>query len=401
MKKRMIALAVMLILALSMGCTAAHARQETEIKVPVIGNVWKKTIPDNEALRFTRDMKAGWNLGNTFDAFSDGYRGNHMNLENMWCGAKTTENMIEALHQAGFRTLRLPVSWHQHVDQDFNIDEEWLARVQQVVDWAIERDMYVILNTHHDVYPEYYYPLTKYAETSDRYIASIWRQLADRFRNYDQKLIFESMNEPRLKGTGFEWSPSAGNADCKDAYARINALNQLFVDTVRAAGGENADRYLMVPPYAASPDQLVNFVLPTDTADNKIIVSIHAYTPYAFALDAKGTNTFNRLTSASTRDIELFMNRIYNKFIAAGIPVVIGEFGAREKDGNLQARVDYTAYYVAGAAARGIPCCLWDNHVFSGTGERFGVLRRGTAAFAYPEIVEAMMLNAMQPLLVE
>ncbi|MBR5751156.1 MAG: glycoside hydrolase family 5 protein [Clostridia bacterium] len=367
------------------------------VEIPIIDT---KTfeVPDNEAMAFLREMGIGWNLGNTFDAYNDALpKSREMEMETVWCGFRTTENTIKAVAEAGFTTLRLPVSWHNHVDGEFVISRQWLDRVQEVVDWAFKYELYVIINIHHDEGADYFYPDSAHYEASEKYIRSIWTQLSERFRDYDQHLIFESMNEPRLKGNqAYEWNFDGRAAACKDAADCINRLNQVFVDTVRASGGNNAGRYLMVPAYAAAPANAVSslFALPEDTADNRIIVSAHAYTPYNFALSAGGTNTFSLKSSRFTGEIDSFLNSLYRKFIVNGIPVVIGEFGARDKGGNLSDRVAFAAYYVAAATSRNIPCCWWDNNSMSGDGENFGLLRRYRSKWQYPEIVEAMRLNS-------
>ena len=380
------------ILALLLLATAC-AEQGGEITVPEIAP-YVCEIPDNEAMAFLRRMGVGWNLGNTFDAVRDGGGGDEMTIEGYWCGVKTTEAMIEAVHAAGFTTLRLPVSWHNHVDADFTISAPWLDRVQQVADWALSRDMTVILNIHHDESPDFFYPSEACYETSERYIRRIWTQLAERFRDYGEKLIFESMNEPRQKGTDWEWWLDENNPDCREAAECINRLNQAFVDTVRASGGNNADRYLMVPGYDAAPKGALSdlYRLPQGSADNRIIVSVHAYTPYSFALqDEGGTDAFSLTPGVQTSEIGTFMNDLYRKYIANGVPVVIGEFGARDKNGNTQARVDFAAWYASAAHSRNIPCCWWDNNAFTGNGERFGLLHRADCTWPYPGIVEALM----------
>lgn len=213
-----------------------------------------KQIPDKECFRFVKDMKTGWNLGNTLDAYSQGKMyGDDISSEEIWGNPVTTKEMIDTLKNTGFRTVRIPVTWHNHVTDDGNgpvISEAWLDRVQEVVDYAYDNGMYVILNTHHDNTANIegeggYYPDTAHAEESDRYIRGIWTQVAERFKDYDEHLIFESLNEPRLAGTDYEWNFNAGVAECKDAAGSINRLNQLFVDTVRATGGNNVERYLI------------------------------------------------------------------------------------------------------------------------------------------------------------
>ena len=389
--------ALSILLLISLLLSAACARGE-EVTIPNISTIYRQEVPDNEAMAFVKDMKIGWNLGNTFDAFNDYSRGDDLKIESSWVGVKTTEEMIEAVHQAGFNTLRLPVSWHNHVDENFTINTPWLDRVQQVVDWAVARDMYVILNTHHDVYPQYYYPDEKNYETSEKYITTIWAQLAERFQDYDQHLIFEGMNEPRPKGKGQEWWFNQDDPYCQEVAGCINKLNQAFVDTVRASGGRNADRYLMVTPYCATPEAATNlnwFKLPQDAADNRLIVSVHAYRPYDFALEMPGVDSYDPVKNAGQlSEIISFMSSLYKTYVANGIPVVLGEYGAIEKNGNLQDRATFYAYYVATASSRNIPCVVWDNHAFKGDGERFGLLYRKKLTWPDQILVDAMMKYA-------
>lgn len=392
MKRRSISLIMAGVLLL---CSVMpFAAAEGGIKVPEISYITQYEIPDNEAMAFLKKMGVGWNLGNTFDAHDDSFKGDDLKMETRWVGVKTTQEMINAVREAGFSTLRLPVSWHNHVSgEDFEINIPWLERVQEVADYALSQGMYVILNTHHDVYTNCYYPNSENAEISDRYIRNIWTQVAERFADYDDHLIFESMNEPRLKDTEDEWVFNASKATCQDAAESINRLNQVFVDTVRASGGNNENRYLMVPGYAASVDGALTelFSLPDDTADNRIIVSVHAYTPYSFALQDGGTDVFKLTDIGQTSEINRFMIALYKTYISQGIPVVIGEFGARAKGDNVQSRVDYAAYYASNASARNIPCVWWDNNAHKGNGELFGLLDRKKCEWNHYEIVEALV----------
>ena len=372
-------------------------KQEEIITVPQV-TLNKLEIPDTEAFEFVNNMKIGWNLGNTFDATASGTVANELSIESSWCGTLTTKEMIDAVKEAGFETIRIPVSWHNHLtDDNFTISQAWMDRVQEVVDYAVENDLYIIINIHHDIDFAYYYPTTPYLENSTKYVTAIWSQVAARFADYDDHLIFESVNEPRMTGTNYEWWLDPAVDSCKDAVNCINQLNQVFVDTVRATGGNNTSRYLMVPGYGASPDGALNdnFTLPTDTVENKLILSVHAYTPYKFALQAMGesgaTDRFSASSASSTGDIDGFLTKIYTKFVANGVPVVIGEFGARDKEGNLQDRVDYATYYIAAAKSRGITCCWWDNNAFNGEGENFGLLDRNSLEWKYPLIMEGLL----------
>jgi len=385
-----------LMLALLLLCGIQGAPAEA-VKIPEIA-VPGREVPDTEGLRMVRDMKAGWNLGNTFDARDCFWVKDGLDYESAWCGAKTSEALLDALKAAGFRTIRIPVSWHNHLDAEGTIDAAWLDRVSEVVSWAYGRDFYVILNIHHDDGEDYYYPDAAHAESSAAYIRGIWGQLAGKFADFGSRLIFEAVNEPRLTGTDHEWWWDPADSRCRDAMAQIAALNQVFVDTVRAAGGNNADRYLMVPAYDANPDYACSpaFTLPEDPA-GRIIVSVHAYTPYEFALQQPGVSAWSLENSGQKASVTGFMDRLYDTFVSRGIPVVIGEFGAMEKNGNLQSRVDWVSWYVANARARGLTCCWWDNHVFSGDGERFGLFDRNAAECVCPEILEAIMKYCAEP----
>ncbi len=399
--KKLISWLLTLGLLCGMLLTAALAEEApAAVTIPDI-TVKQFEIPDTEALRFVRNLKIGWNLGNTFDAYDCNWLSNEMDYEGAWCKAKTTETHIQMLKDAGFNAIRIPVSWHNHLSdkEAYTISQPWLDRVAEVVGWCLDRDLYVILNIHHDNNKDFLYPSAAYKEQSMAYIKAIWTQVAERFRDCDDHLILEAMNEPRLVGHKNEWWIDTNNVECSEAIAIINDLNQAFVDTVRASGGNNATRYLLCPGYDASPEGATNieFLLPTDpveTNDHRIIVAVHAYTPYDFALDEKGTDTWTCSDTNDTGRLVPFMNTLYQKYVSQGVPVLIDEFGARDKGGNLASRVEFAAYYVASARARGMTCFWWDNNALTGSGELFGILNRQANEWAYPEIVEAMMKYA-------
>lgn len=399
--KKMISLMLILILALSAVSALADPPVQTEgIEIPVIDDIKKFEIPDNDAMALMKDMKVGWNLGNTFDAFS-GYTA-HVSgtgMESSWVGVKTSPALIHAIKEGGFNTIRIPVSWHNHADENNVIDQDWMDRVKEVAGWALDEGMYVIVNTHHDNNKSFYYPDREHEERSTAYLTAVWTQMAEAFKDCDDHLILESLNEPRLVDTDYEWTWSGNSSECKEAAEMINQFNQLFVDIVRASGGNNATRYLSVPAYCAAPWYAVEkaFQLPKDTVENRIILAAHAYTPYNFALNTGSTdNRFDlKMDKKKQSEIAGFLNNLYERFVKAGVPVMMDEFGALDKNGNLQDRVNFAAYYVAAASARGITCVWWDNHVFSGTGERFGLIKRQSCTWVYPDIVLAMMNNCL------
>ncbi|MBR5965575.1 MAG: glycoside hydrolase family 5 protein [Treponema sp.] len=319
----------------------------------------------------------GWNLGNTLDAhvgeFSDKVN-KGLSTETSWGAPETTQAMIKAIAAAGFKTIRIPVSWHNHItDTDgHKIDSAWLARVKTVVDWSLDAGMNVIINIHHDNLTEAQMATTygfcvpeaggaNYASlktNSQTYITDIWKQVATHFKDYNDKLIFEILNEPRAVGKDYEWG-----ADTNEKKDKVSAANVIIkeyekaaLDIIRASGGNNATRYLMVPPYAASPSLMDGWSLPTDSASNKLIVSVHAYTPYDFCMGKD--NTF---TAAHKSNIEDWLFATLNtQFVSKNIPVIIGETSASDKN-NYAERVKWAKCFFAAAKAKGISCILWDN----------------------------------------
>lgn len=350
-----------------------------------------RELPESEALSFVKNMKIGWNLGNTLDA--DTKTSMEQASETAWGSPVITEEMIDDIYTAGFNTIRIPVTWHTHVDENLNISDYWIGRVKEIVDYAYKRKMYVIINIHHDIVKNYYYPSYETLDNSLKFSNAVWSRLCDTFKDYDEHLIFESINEPRLKGTDNEWWLDTSSELAKEAIDCIMQCNQAFVDLVRASGGKNETRYLMTPSYCASPvyacDDL--FSLPDDPA-GRTIVSAHAYEPNQFALSGD-MNSDSFAVGRSSASIKNVMDMLYEKYTSKGIAVVMGEFGSRNKNENLESRIDHAAYYVSEARAAGITCIWWDNNAFTGNGELFGLYDRNAMEWKYPDIAIALMKN--------
>lgn len=336
---------------------------------------------DITAKELVSEMKIGWNLGNTLDATGK----KDLTSETAWGNPKTSKDMIDMIADAGFNVIRIPVTWMNHFGEapDYTIDEAWLDRVQEVVNYGIDNDMYVILNTHHEDW--YNTPTYEKAEESKAELAALWAQIADRFEGYDEHLIFEGLNEPRLKGTSLEWN--GGDTESRDV---VNQYNAVFVETVRKSGGNNDKRILMVTPYAASTEEKVmkDFKIPEDSG--KIIVSLHAYSPYDFALNTKGTDKWSLDNQGDKDGVEYAFARAKEYFLDKDIPVIIGEFGSVNKM-NLEARCAHAEFYVSKAKEYGIPCVWWDNGGFVGSGENFGLLVRNELRWHDQELVDSLM----------
>ena len=363
---------------------------------------------DTEAI--LEGMGLGWNLGNSLDATG----GSGLDTETSWSNPKTTQALIDKVKSLGFNTVRVPVSWGKHVSGDnYTIDSAWLARVKEVVDYCYKNDMYVILNIHHDTKSSAsasgagYYPRSSAYSSSEEFVTSVWSQMAEYFKDYDYHLIFETLNEPRLIGTGCEWWFNKWNipSEVKDAIDCINKLNQKAVDTIRDTGSNNRGRLIMCPGYDASIDgaTVSGFKLPTDISGNKnrIAVSIHAYSPYNFAMNVDTSNGATSTYSSSIKDeLKNLFSTLKSNFRDKGIPVVIGEFGSTDKN-NTAERVKWATDYTALAKKNNIPCVLWDNNafaVYNGSNivlnsEYHGYINRKNNTVTSPakDVIEALM----------
>lgn len=330
---------------------------------------------------FTRLLGLGWNLGNTFD--SEG------NSETSWGVPYVTEEFIDKIAAHGFTTIRIPVTWHTRLSNqsDYTIDEKQLDRVQEVVDWALDAGLFVVLNSHHDC--DYYYPSDEHMEQSRAYITAIWTQLCVRFSDYDTRLIFEGMNEPRLKGTNSEWWFAYDNEEGLAALENVMELNELFVDTVRSFGASHAERYLACPSYAAAPD-FTTFLRFNPPQDSRVIVSVHSYSPYEFALNKNGTNEWSSENPKDVDNAVWYMPKLYQRFISQGIGVMLGECGAMYKE-NDAARIDWARTYFSTAAESSLPCFLWDNGIQNRAGaETFGLIDRSSGEIYSPDYISAV-----------
>lgn len=351
-----------------MGGTAGSLADAAEIQV---------AYQNEDAQKIVDAIKVGWNLGNSLDCYDITW--SVADFETAWGNPKTTKQMIDTVKAAGFNAVRIPVSWTDHVDIDGNIDTLWLKRVQQVVDYAMDNQLYTILNMHHDDYTWLTPVYSKEEEVTQKY-TKIWAQIADWFKNYDTKLLFEGLNEPRVVNSKDEWT--GGTAEERDV---INHLLQAFVDTIRKSGGNNGMRTLVITTQAASisENSLNGLVLPDD--DN-LILSLHNYAPWKFtSYEFQDNTTF---TEDDKAELNYEFDMLKQRFADKGIPVIIGEFGAENKN-NPADRAAYYQYYIQAAAERGIPCFIWDNNKQEGEGS-YGIMNRSDCTWYYPEILEAI-----------
>lgn len=335
-------------------------------------------IRDIPSTELVKEIRVGWSLGNTLDSTG----GTGVDSETSWGNILTTKEMITTVKDAGFNIIRIPTTWGIHMDENNVVDEAWMNRVQEVVDYAYSQDMFVILNIHHEEWHDPYYETE--AESTEK-LKALWTQIGTRFEGYNERLIFEGLNEPRKRNTGVEWN--GGDDEGREV---VNHFNAAFVETIRGLGGNNAKRHLMIPSYAASSTDSALRAVKVPEGDDKIIISVHAYTPYAFALSGDFAARKFSPDDPSANDIIYLMDTLKTTFIDKGTPVIIGEFGARSK-ANEDIRAEWATFYVSKAKEIGVPCLWWDNGAFSGNGENFGILNRSSCAWEYPVIVEGLM----------
>lgn len=288
--------------------------------------------------QLVEDMTFGWNLGNTLDVCQadrdgDGKINEHVEAgekvdETLWGNPKATKELFTSLKKNGVNAVRIPVTWRDHMDSDGNIDREWMDRVQQVVDYAYSQGMYVIINVHHDGGGDPKFGAWIIKESQKDYntflkkYKNVWKQIAERFKNYSDYLIFESMNE-----VGFD---TLYNKNKADAYNLINKINQDFVDIIRATGGNNAKRHLLIAGYYTDIERTCDslYKMPDDKA-GRCILSVHYYTPWDFCTcDRKHTWG----TNSEVRQMETLIGKMKKNFVDKGIPVIIGEYAASGSD---------------------------------------------------------------------
>lgn len=315
--------------------------------------------------QLVEDMTFGWNLGNTLDVCQadrdgDGKINEHVEAgekvdETLWGNPKATKELFTSLKKNGVNAVRIPVTWRDHMDSNGNIDREWMDRVQQVVDYAYSQGMYVIINVHHDGGGDPKFGAWIIEESQNDYntfmkkYKNVWKQIAERFKNYSDYLIFESMNE-----VGFD---TLYNKNKADAYNLINKINQDFVDIIRATGGNNAKRHLLIAGYYTDIERTCDslYKMPDDKAE-RCILSVHYYTPWDFCTcDIKhiwGTNS-------EVRQMETLIGKMKKNFVDKGIPVIIGEYAASGSD--LSSCIFFIEKLNKLCSDYGIATFIWDN----------------------------------------
>lgn len=343
------------------------------------------------------NMKIGWNLGNSLDS-ADASKPD-TTVETAWGNPPVTPALIDAVAKAGFGVVRIPVTWIGRFGPapDYTISPTYVARVAEVVDYVLDAGLYAIINLHHDgaqgLAGEWISLVNASGQVDPAHDArviaqfeKIWAQVADRFKNYGERLIFESMNEIKV---GYD-------APLPAYLEQVNRLNAAFVSTVRATGGNNPSRCLVVPGYNTNIDHtLAGFVAPPDPSPGKLILSAHFYDPWSYAgagmthawgAGAPGVDTWGQ--EDWVRSVVMKLKAAY---IDKGLPVIWGEYGAVNQTGYENYRRYYMEYVTKATHDAGIVPIYWDNG-FDGSGEEaFGLMDRASNGVLHPDVLEAMM----------
>lgn len=356
----------------------AAAEEETEGAAVAAG---VNEMRDLTPAELVAEMKTGWNLGNSLDA----YGGSGLNTETSWGNPKTTKEMIDAVSDKGFDVIRIPVTWGPHMGDapDYAVDEEWMDRVQEVVDYAMDDGMFVILDSHHE--EDWRILDDAHIEAVSAQHIALWTQIAERFKDYGDHLIFDGLNEPRVKDGPNEWN--GGNSEGRACLTR---LNQEFVDAVRATGGNNEKRLLLITSFASSHviQTIGSLKIPED---DHLAVSIHAYTPYGFTYKVDADWALSEWDGSHNYEIDKVMSDLKRIFLDKGIPVLITEYGAQNKDGNDEDVAAWVTHYLEEAKSLGIVCVWWDNGCFTDETETFGLFNRNDCTWYSEPVVDAIM----------
>ena len=403
----------------------------------IVDSSGKASIKDISAVNLVDSMGIGWNLANTLEAHSFSWQEEPslqgMESEFHWEAIETTPELLKFAYNQGYKSIRIPVTWYCHIiDDDYTIDPDWMARVKSIVDEALRIGYYVILNEHHSVHGDHSTIYTiqedgskKFSsramnrplrrgegylvccdeadiEESKRFLNAIWKQIAMAFNtSYDERLVFETMNEPRnarddhqtdprgradhewqpgLKmpwyktdgSIGGYWCDATNCAECIREYEVLNEYNQVCLDAIRATGGNNAKRFVIIPSLCTGQKTIVNpmFRLPNDSASDKLILSVHSY-PFGSSLE--GTEENQKYDEAKKQATKDTIETLYNRFVlgkvdegevplreGGGLPIVYGEVGAVRKKVPLEERIKWIDYFVREARSHKMSIFIWD-----------------------------------------
>ena len=348
------------------------------------------------AKQWNSEVTAGWNLGNQLECSTSwetsrsmeiGLPDNSLKTETAWGNPKVTRKTIKAVKEAGFNAIRIPVRWQCHITnpQAMSVDKAWMKRVREIVDWCLECDLKVMINTHHEQWLEGR-PLHRYQQENCQKLALLWFNIASEFADYDYRVAFAGTNEVH--------EPDNWGAPTRENLEVQNAYNQTFIDVVRATGGNNAKRHLIVQTYVCNPEFGINngdFIIPTDIEGNGndyMSVEFHYYVPWEYAGDGKiyywgeQYRQYGEIPASNEKTIIDLFDRAKQTWGDKGLGVIIGEWGltdhykGNEADKIHENMTYYCRFFVSEARKRGFSTFVWDNNRFGNGADMFGIFDR-------------------------
>jgi len=343
------------------------------------------TMRSLTSLQLSPSLMPGWNLGNSLEATGG---------ETNWGNPVVTQAMLNTVKAAGFNSVRIPLSWKQYADSNDNIRADWMARVTEVVNYARNAGLYAIINIHWD--GGWMQPTFAQQATANARITKFWTQIANNFKNYDDTLLFAGTNEVMVDGDY--------GTPTYEYYTVQNGFNQAFVDAVRATGGNNAVRHLVVQGFNTNIDHTYNFfTVPNDSIASRLMVEVHYYDPYNFTLNTGNdtiwqwgniaTSAPNTETWANESYVDAQFNKMKQRFIdGLGMPVLMGEYAAVARlnvDSSQRYRTYWDQYITASARQRGIVPVYWDNGYLGD--HNMGLFNRSTATQGYPSLISTIV----------
>ena len=390
--KNIFAAAMVLLLAVCSACSCANDGPSEDSGEETVRG-------DNAAWKMAERLGLGWNLGNQMDGYSD-----EVSNETAWGNKAATQATFDGLKAKGFTSVRIPVTWMGHIGgaPSYNLEQAWLDRVAEIVGYAEKAGLNVILNVHHDgANSEHWFSIKKAAASEADYEAitaqysALWKQIAERFKDKGDFLIFEAFNEVHDGG----WGWGDNREDGGKQYGIINKWVQVFVDAVRSAGGENSTRYLGIPGYCANPDLTIEYLkLPKDSATGRLLVAVHCYDPYDYTLECTygewGHTAKNNACPKTEKDIIPVLARLKAAYIDKGIPVYMGETGCSNRDSARETlfQIYYLEFFYKACRDYGIPPFYWDNGSEGAGKESGGIISHSTGEYIRDgeDIVKAM-----------
>jgi endoglucanase len=363
------------------GGTGYNAGAARAVRVGVMRNL--------TSMQLSAQMSPGWNLGNTLEAMGTYVWGSTSFAETNWGNPAANQAIFDGIKAAGFKSVRIPISWKEYADANDNISPQWMDRVTAVVNYAHNAGLVTMINIHWD--GGWMQPTYAQQGTANARLTKFWTQIANNFKNHDDTLLFAGTNEVMVDGN---YNPPTTE------YCSVqNGFNQTFINAVRATGGNNASRHLVVQAYNTNINNAVtcNATMPSDWIANHLMMEVHFYDPYSFALDTSSTEwKWGQAANPSGWANESYVDGQFQKmksgFVDKGVPVILGEYAASvraEYDAAGTYRKYWDQYITHSAFTHGVVPMYWDNGYTAN--HQSGLFNRSNGTQGYADVIGAIV----------